>query len=342
MLHVTNGSVVVTRLHDLGLPGQVLPWDDVLHEGPVRADADRATSRRERARLLAAFGSETAEEIERHFARRDDTLDAAFGEDEIVLWFEHDLYDQLQLLQVLDRLPDPGPRITAVLAGDYLGAQSAEQLTEWFHARTAVTREQRRLASRAWDAFRSPDPAALVALCRAEPSGSAIDSAIDSVIGPAASSPIPHLLPALRRHLQQFPSAANGLSRTEAQTLTAVAAGAGRVPQVFLAANHRVEDAIFMGDAAWWWHVRPLLAGPRPLLGTEGPAPADWTDPAWWDDEDAASPRLVLTPDGERVMSGAADHVALNGIDRWLGGVHLTTAGPQWRYDATHQKLVRA
>ncbi len=331
MLHVTNGSVVVTRLHDLGLPGHVLPWDDVLHEGPVRADADRAAFGTERARFLAGFGSETAEEIERHLMRRDDTLIAALSDDEIVLWFEHDLYDQLQLLEVLDRLPESGPRVTAILAGDYLGAQPPERLTQWFHARTTVTPEQRDLASRAWAAFRSPDPAGLVGICGAEPSGSAI--------GSAGASPIPHLFPALRRHLQQFPSTETGLSRTEAQTLAAVAAGVGGAPQVFLAANHAAEDAVFMGDAAWWWHIRPLLAGPRPLLRTDGPAPADWNDLGWWS-EDATSPRLVLTPDGERVMAGHADHITLNGIDRWFGGAHLTTSGPQWRWNESRGTLV--
>ena len=36
MLHLTNGSVFLSRLHDLGVPGRIVPWDDVLHEGPVR------------------------------------------------------------------------------------------------------------------------------------------------------------------------------------------------------------------------------------------------------------------------------------------------------------------
>ena len=52
MLHVTNGSIAVSRLHDLGVPGRIIPWDDVLHEGPVRAGLSVDELRHERADFL--------------------------------------------------------------------------------------------------------------------------------------------------------------------------------------------------------------------------------------------------------------------------------------------------
>jgi hypothetical protein len=33
------------------------------------------------------------------------------------------------------------------------------------------------------------------------------------------------------------------------------------------------------------------------------------------------------------VLRGEADHVALNGVDRWVGGVHLRGDRPSWRFD---------
>ena len=76
-----------------------------------------------------------------------------------------------------------------------------------------------------------------------------------------------------------------------------------------------------MGDLGWWYHIRTLITGPRPLLASSARRPADFNDPEWWRDDDAA-PALALTDDGARVLAGEADRVALNGIDRWLGGVH--------------------
>jgi hypothetical protein len=50
--------------------------------------------------------------------------------------------------------------------------------------------------------------------------------------------------------------------------------------------------------------------------------------------EVGAGTRLRPTPAGRRVLRGEADHVALNGIDRWVGGVHLHgTAAARWRWD---------
>ena len=332
MLHVTNGAVVLTRLHDLGLPGRIVPWDDVLHEGPVPGGVSDEVLRHRRAEFLA-INWRDIEEIETGLAARDRALlDAAAG-DEIVLWFEHDLYDQLHVLQVLDLLRsirpglgDGAARVTAILADDYLAAQSDEQLDAWFQAREGLGESRWSAAAEAWRLFRASDPSSL---CRFDHPG-------------AWSS----LSRAMRRHLQQFPSVRTGLSRSQAQTLAAVAHGSRPVRDVFRAANHEVEDAVFMGDVAWWWHVRPLLVSPHPLLRVEGRRPADLHHPDWWrDDEDA--PRLSLTDTGARVAAGEADHIALNGIDRWLGGVHLVSeasgvqpGGAIWRWDEPRGTVV--
>ena len=319
MLHVTNGSVFVTRLHDLGLPGRALPWDDVLHEGPVRAGLDHAALRAERAAFLAGGLGGQAVEIDNSLAARDQVLASAVTDDEVVLWFEHDLYDQLQLLQVLDRLEHP--RVTGVLSDDYLSAQAPPTLREWFAARRPISGDDRRVAQQAWAAFRSADPIALV-----------------EFVASATGGVSAHLVPALHRHLQQFPWLGSGLSRSQAQTLAAVSGGAIRVRDAFWAANFPLEGAIFMGDASWWSHVRPLIEAPRPLLEVHGLKPAAWDDPAWWHDEPSA-PTLALTGDGRRVFSGDADHVTLNGIDRWLGGVHVTT-NSLWRWDDSKNCLI--
>lgn len=311
MLHVTNGSVFLSRLHDLGVPGRVVPWDDVLHEGPVPAGLSWEELRRVRAEFLATSWGDVAD-VERSLEARDRVVMDAMDDDEIVLWFEHDLYDQLHVLQVLDLLravrpgqagaAGSGAPVTAIFADDYLAAQSDDKLAAWFAARQPLSRGQWAAAAEAWACFRAPDPMRLAAFDH-----------------PGAW---PSLRSALRRHLQQFPSVWNGLSRTERQTLAAVAPGPLAVRDAFRAANHAVEEAIFMGDAGWWSHIRPLLTSPHPLLRVMGEAPADLDQADWWRDDQSA-PRLALTDTGARVLAGEADHLALNGIDRWLGGVHL-------------------
>jgi hypothetical protein len=55
-----------------------------------------------------------------------------------------------------------------------------------------------------------------------------------------------------------------------------------------------------------------------------------------------AATRLRLTAAGGRVLRGQADHVALNGIDRWVGGVHLRGPEARWRWDEGTESVTRA
>src|SRR5262245_40893646 len=104
MLHVTNGTSAMNRIHELGLPGYIVTWDDVLHEGPVPAGLDAAALRRVRADFIAASEWGEKSDVAKQLKVRDEVLSNAPPEQEVVLWFEHDLYDQLQMLQVIDRL----------------------------------------------------------------------------------------------------------------------------------------------------------------------------------------------------------------------------------------------
>src|SRR4051812_16357174 len=100
VLHVTNGTVAAADLRGLG---EVLSWDDVLDEGPVPALAPDAL-REVRALFLARAGLTDATTARARLAARDARLDAVDFSTRLVLWFEDDLHDQLQLIQILDRL----------------------------------------------------------------------------------------------------------------------------------------------------------------------------------------------------------------------------------------------
>jgi hypothetical protein len=49
-----------------------------------------------------------------------------------------------------------------------------------------------------------------------------------------------------------------------------------------------------------------------------------------------------LTSAGARVLAGQADQLALNGIDRWIGGVHLQGHHVPWRWNDATETLVPA
>ena len=193
MLHVTNGDSVVPGLEATGLGGDILPWRDALHEGPLPAGLDAAELRAVRAAHLAGLGWGDAAAIEADMAARDARLAAAVGHEPVILWFEHDLYDQLQLIQVLDAV-DGTADVHAILPDRFLGEMDSGELAALWPGRAPVRRDQVALAQLAWDAVRAPAPDGIEALLDVH------------------TAALPHLGAALRRHLEELPGAGDGLA----------------------------------------------------------------------------------------------------------------------------------
>src|SRR6185312_3873168 len=104
-----------------GLGGAVLPWQDVLHEGPV-PDLPRPQLLRARAAFLSQCGWGSRRAILASLERRDRQLvDALTGSVQVVLWFEHDLYDQLQLLDALALAREAGATPELIVVDSFPG-----------------------------------------------------------------------------------------------------------------------------------------------------------------------------------------------------------------------------
>jgi hypothetical protein len=306
MLHVTNGDAAADAIRATGIPGGVLPWRDVLHEGPVPAGLGLRELSLVRAGFIASRGWGEVDEARRGFEERDAALARSADEDEVVLWFEHDLYDQLQLVQLLDWFAaHPRPRLTLINPAQYLGPSTPDQLRALFLLRMPVTHAHLSAARAAWEAFRAPDPRAMEAIPGAE------------------LAALPHLAPALRRHLQQFPSTRDGLSRSERQALEVLAEGPRTAGELFVASHHDREDPIWLGDSTFFSYLKDL----GPLVAIE-------------EADEFHRCSVTLTDLGRDVLAGRADRVAAIGIDRWLGGVHLHGRAVPWRWDEAFARIV--
>jgi hypothetical protein len=130
VLHITNGDSAGGLIQESDIGGDVLPWRDVLHEGPVPADLDLDDLSAIRAEYLAGRELGDLENLKRDFAERDNMLRRFADYDEVVLWFEWDLYDQLQLIQLLDffagfspdDLGETGTDLSLIAPRGYLGS----------------------------------------------------------------------------------------------------------------------------------------------------------------------------------------------------------------------------
>lgn len=322
MLHVTNGDIAAELIRTAGL-GEVSVMADVLHEGPVPGGLPPERWRKVRARYLAESGYDDYDSCLASLTRQDHKLEDYRAYDEVVLWFEHDLFDQLLLIRTLDLFAGrnlAGTELSLICIGEFpevvpfhgLGQLDPQQMASLLPGRHRVNEGQKLLARDAWRAFCAPDPRRLEELMRSD------------------TSPLPFLSGAIRRHLQDFPSVSNGLSRSERQILRSLsmAGGAGTFEEVFRATQRR-EERVYMGDTSFHRILRELASPPRPLVRLEAAPNAS-----------IRSLQVSLTPTGHEVLDGLDDWVRIRGIDRWLGGVHLQGPEAAWRWDEEAGRLV--
>lgn len=308
ILNITNGDCAVTAMTAAQLPGDFLPWRDILHEGPVPQGLGLAALSDVRARFIAERGWGKLEPLQTDFQARDAGLADFRSYDRVRLWFEHDLYDQLQLLQLLDWFADQtlgSTRLTLLCTDDYLGPASSEALHQRLKVETPVTAEQFELARRAWSAFRQSSPEAWAGLLQTD------------------LGALPFLEGAVRRMLEEYPHPRTGLSRTAYQALCLVAQGEERFNDLFNEYQN-TEEPRFVGDLGFYGLLHTLAEGEHALLSVAREAPPHLID---------AEQRYTVTDHGRAVLAGRASAGVQLARDRWIGGVQLL---PQhfWSWDA--------
>ncbi len=202
-------------------------------------------------------------------------------------------------------------------ASEFLGRQTADEIEALRALEEPVTEEQLALAAEAWGAFRAPTPELWQTLLSRD------------------LLPLPFLESAVRRMLEELPGR-DGLSRSERQVLTALASGITTPPALFVAVQ-RTEQAVFMGDWSFWGLLDGLALARVPLI--EGLAGAPFRPEGANLSKSYFQSELALTPFGEAVLEGREDNAAMNEIDRWWGGTHLTN-DRLWRFDAETERLI--
>ncbi|MBA3818586.1 MAG: DUF1835 domain-containing protein [Deltaproteobacteria bacterium] len=320
IVHVCNGDATADSLSLADLPGEIRVWADSLDRGPVHNVSDAEHYQRRGDFWTArGFGDAHAQ-----LAAWDRGFDEAAGAEELILWFEHDLFDQLALIRLLARLARRGlPTTLTIVSIDRhpevpsflgLGQLKPEQLAELWPRRTPLSRDAVDEAITAWIAVTAADPRALPFLTR-------------------RIKAMPFLAGALERQLEELPDSLSGLSRTERQLLAAIARGVatgGELMQAVQAIDPRYP--ITDGTLLWTLHTLGgcgFIEGAPPL----GPVTADTFKGV----------QVAITATGRQALAGAIDRVHEHGIDDWRGGVRLESkpggTSPVWRWDSAHRKL---
>lgn len=324
MLHIHNGDSTAGTMREAGFPGEHFAFREALATGPTPQGLSTDDWIAVRAAYLAGQVEELdATKVKQELGAIDAKLANIAAHEEAILWFEHDLFCQINLVYLLDRFArqETLPAyLSLICIGEFpgianfsgLGQLTADQMASLFNTRHTVTEAELSLGQRAWAAYCSPDPHNIEELLATD------------------TSALPFLAGALRQHLARFPSVRNGLGYAENKMLGFIADGvrnAGSLCPAFFNA----EPAYGLGDLQIRRDLMHMAEAAQPLIQLDGFDDSARTN-AW------LKAKCDITKTGRRVLAGQADFVHLNSIDLWLGGVHLTN-DTLWRWDEEKQIL---
>src|SRR5262245_45036774 len=168
MLHITDGESVAGTLRESAIRGVVSTYGDLMYEGPAPAGLQDQAWFDVRAHFIADAQYATLEEARQYLKATENTLQAFTQHDEVVIWLDSKLSNQLMLIKVLDwftRRELGRTKLSLICIGEYpgqerflgLGAMTADQLASLADTRLPVGESQYRTAQAAWYAFTSPD-----------------------------------------------------------------------------------------------------------------------------------------------------------------------------------------
>jgi hypothetical protein len=295
MIHIHNGDVALALARRSGLPGEHIAFRESLITGPVGETEDWIEMR---AQALTEAHQVDLLRVRTQMVEQEALLEGAASQDEVVLWFEHDLYCLIHLLYLLQRFRRA--RVSLIWTAKPIGEHDERAMHLLYDSRAAVAPSMMAIARDVWKGYISADPTSLNAFLDRE------------------RQDFPFLREGLTLHASRFPSMYNGLGAIEQQALHNIATGTTDFPSLFDRLNAGLPRFGF-GDSEIFRLLRGLAWRAVPLITVVGELP---------------KAIFSITAAGENVLAAEVDDTTINDPDVWLGGTHLTR-GHLWRWDGS-------
>src|SRR4030095_16218060 len=164
-----------------------------------------------------------------------------------------------------------------------------------------IDAERLALGASAWAALTSVDPRALAAIARTH------------------TPALPHLGPALHRHLQELPSSITGLSLTQTLLLRSLTAQGTTVADMWRILQTELEPLPYLADSMFL-HILNEMGRVDPPVYERAIVDAD----------NPFRDRLTLTETRRAVLRGTTDWLSLQPPVRWVGGVRIDPTSSAW------------
>lgn len=208
ILHITNGDSTTNYLKKIQLKGDFITWREMLCEGKTATNVGSEGFWKTRFEFLNKTYQVTKETFIDFTLKEYRTLCQHKKQNEIVLWFEHDLFCQINMLAVLSwvKRHRKNYAISLVNCGDVEGLDkrvgfselTKDQLLEHYKNRVLLKEDDIEYGDYMWQLYCSDSPLRLETIYKFNP-----------------MSPFIYLSDALEAHFKRFPSIENGLNTVE-------------------------------------------------------------------------------------------------------------------------------
>jgi hypothetical protein len=280
-------------------------WGDFLYSGEIREGISLEELSKIRAKYISSIGLGDFNEIYQEFRSRNSLLISFKKYQKIYLWFESDIYDQLQLIQILDWFGKYGAfktHIYIINIDTPLIKTSKDKICDYLlYHKELITRSHYIVAKKAWSAFSTDTPYPWYRLLFDD------------------TEALPYLKDTVKRVLEEYPNSKNGLSRTEYQILKAVSYGKHDPKEIYITAQ-RMEERPFMGEAIMFYNLKNLSQLNLLNYMNNGK-------------------KFTITPFGKTILESKDFLYRTKKIDRWIGGVHLTNSN-LWCWDIDSSSII--
>ena len=225
-LHITNGDSFTQKLETLQLKGEIITWREMLCEGKTETNVGSESFWKTRFDFLHKNYKVSKSWFVEKTLKEYRSLCNHKQQDQIILWFEYDLFCQINMLAVLSWLKTyrRDAEISLVCSGDEddtdklygLNELSDEQLLELYKHRKVLSRSDIEYADYVWQLYCSDNPIRLENLTD-------FDNYQYNYLGGA-----------VKAHLKRFPSIKNGLNAIENRVLEVAVEKKPRSKKAFL------------------------------------------------------------------------------------------------------------
>lgn len=206
-LHITNGDCTTIALQKLKIDGDIITWREMLCEGKTTIDVGSEGFWKSRFDFFSRNYKITKKHFINNTLKEFRNLCNHKNQAEIILWFDYDLFCQINMIAVISWLKKHRPNaIVSLVCPENksesiifhaLSTLNQKELLSYFADRVVLTRDDMGYADYIWQLYCSKSPLQL-----------------QNIITDS-NSHFRYLPNAIEAHLKRFPTVKNGLNKIE-------------------------------------------------------------------------------------------------------------------------------